>query len=48
MKPPKGYYIVTEGEIKQGDLLWDDFEWEPAQGEVGGPVTSYKGVARKK
>jgi len=37
--PPKGYRIITEGQIEQGDLLWEELGgWGPAiGGEIGTP-----------
>lgn len=47
---PTGYIIVTEGEIRKDDWVWDDSDYEWAQAgkdEIGDDASVYFGVARK-
>ncbi len=47
---PAGFSLVTEGVIQEGDLVWDDsdYEWAVAgKDEIGDEASVYFGVARK-
>lgn len=47
---PDGYVLVAEGDIQEGDLVWDDSdrEWEiVGKEEIGDEASAYFGIARK-
>lgn len=47
---PDGYALVAEGDIKEGDLVWDDSDYEWAvvgKAEIGDEASAYLGIARK-